>query len=340
MQLLSTQLTETSNLSKALVIGGENLLAETVKWWREQAPQTRLFNEYGPTETVVGCCVYEVTPETEWTGSIPIGRPIANTQLYILDAKQQPAPVGVAGELYIGGAGVGRGYLNRPELTAERYVPDPFTLEPGARLYRTGDLARYRAGGVIEYLGRLDQQVKVRGYRIELEEIEAVLGQHGAIQEAVVVAREDEPGDKQLVAYLVADAEAALAVEQQNQNETTVEHVASWEQVFNESYRQGEIADPSFNITGWNSSYTGEAIPAEEMRVWVEDTVAQIRKLQPRRVLELGCGTGLLLFRLAGECERYCGTDFSAVALKYVEQQIAEHFPELSQVELRQRSAD
>ena len=135
VQLLASQLAEqpAEPLSQALVIGGENLLAETVKWWREQWPQTRLFNEYGPTETVVGCCVYEVQPETEWTGSIPIGRPIANTQLYILDAKGQPVPVGVAGELYIGGAGVGRGYLNRPELTAERYVPDRFSVAAGAR---------------------------------------------------------------------------------------------------------------------------------------------------------------------------------------------------------------
>src|SRR5215213_889540 len=197
VQLLASQLGEqpAEQLSQALVIGGENLLAETVKWWREQSPQTRLFNEYGPTETVVGCCVYEVQPETDWTGSIPIGKPIANTQLYILDAKSLLAPLGFVGELYIGGAGVGRGYLNRPELTAERFVPDRFSVAAGARLYRTGDLARYRSDGVIEYLGRMDQQVKVRGYRIEPEEIEAVLTQHEAIQEAVVIAREDVPGD-------------------------------------------------------------------------------------------------------------------------------------------------
>ncbi|MEN3329190.1 MAG: hypothetical protein V7638_3997 [Acidobacteriota bacterium] len=333
-------LAETRNLSHAFVIGGENLLAETVKWWREQSSQTRLFNEYGPTETVVGCCVYEVQPETDWTGSIPIGRPIANTQLYILDAKQRLAPLGCAGELYIGGAGVGRGYLNRADLTAERFLPDPFSRERGARLYRTGDLARYRSDGVLEYLGRMDQQVKVRGYRIEPGEIEAVLTQHEAIQEAVVIAREDVPGDKQLVAYVVADADAALAVEQQNQNESTSEHIESWEQVFNETYRQGDIADPALNVTGWNNSYNGDPIPAEEMREWVDDTVAQIRKLKPRRVLELGCGTGLLLFRLAGECERYCGSDFSYVALKYIQEQISQHLPEWRHVELRQRTAD
>ncbi len=210
VQLLATQLAAqpVEQLSQALVIGGENLLAETVKWWREQSPQTKLFNEYGPTETVVGCCVYEVQPETEWTGSIPIGRPITNTQLYILDAKGQPAPVGIAGELYIGGAGVCRGYLNRPELTAERFVPDPFNTEPGARLYRTGDVARYRAGGVIEYLGRLDQQVKVRGFRIEPGEIEAVLSRHPNVREAVVVVR-SEDDEKRLVAYVCGELEAA-----------------------------------------------------------------------------------------------------------------------------------
>jgi amino acid adenylation domain-containing protein/non-ribosomal peptide synthase protein (TIGR01720 family) len=197
-----------SQLSVSLVIGGENLLAEQAKWWREEQPQIRLFNEYGPTETVVGCCIYEVQPETEWTGSVPIGKPIANTQHYILDAKAQPAPVGIAGELYIGGAGVARGYLNRPDLTAERFVPDPFCGAPGARMYRTGDEARYRAGGVIEYLGRLDQQVKLRGFRIELGEIEAVLCQHPNVREAVVVVR-GEAEEKRLFAYVCGELESA-----------------------------------------------------------------------------------------------------------------------------------
>ena len=159
-----------------MVIGGEALFAEDVQYWQEQFSETRLINEYGPTETVVGCCVYEVRGDE--AGAVPIGRPISNTELYVLDGAQELVPVGVKGELYIGGAGVARGYLGRAELTAERFVPNPFGSEVGARLYRTGDVARYLADGNLEYLGRADQQVKIRGYRIELGEIEAVLSEH------------------------------------------------------------------------------------------------------------------------------------------------------------------
>jgi acyl carrier protein len=139
--------------------------------------------------------------------SVPIGRPIANTQVYILDAQLQPVPIGVAGELYTGGDGLARGYLNRPELTAERFMPDPFSEDPAARLYKIGDLARYRKDGAIEFLGRIDNQVKIRGFRIELGEVESVLGRHPAVEETVVIALEDMPGDKRLVAYVVASHE-------------------------------------------------------------------------------------------------------------------------------------
>ena len=196
---------------EAFVIGGEELPAGTVQLWRELQPQVRLINEYGPTETVVGCVVYEIPPTAEAEGSIPIGRPIANTQVYLLDAQREPVPIGVVGEIYIGGAGVARGYLNRPELTAERFIHDPFSAEPSARLYRTGDLGRYRADGNIEFLGRNDFQVKVRGYRIELGEIESQLLGYGGISEAVVVAREDAPGEKRLVAYVVRASESGDA---------------------------------------------------------------------------------------------------------------------------------
>ena len=204
LELLSQQLSpqEIAEMTKTFVIGGENLSAEKLRMWREFAPSTRLINEYGPTETVVGCCVYEVQPGDPASGTVPIGRPIANTQLYVLDSDLQPVALGETGELYIGGAGVARGYWNRPELTRERFVPDPFSGQPDARLYKSGDLARYRPDGTLECLGRADNQVKVRGYRIELGEIEATLAGHAGVQSCAVLAREDDPGNQQLVAYV------------------------------------------------------------------------------------------------------------------------------------------
>ncbi len=212
LALLSAQLTSTEvdGLTSVLVVGGENLLAETSSFWQRNAPSTRIFNEYGPTETVVGCCVHELVESDKHKSSIPIGRPIANTEIYILDAHQQVVPIGVTGEIYIGGEGLARGYLKRPDLTAERFIPHPYSSAEGARLYRTGDVGRYLATGEIEYLGRVDGQVKVRGYRIELGEVEAVLSEHPAVEAAVVVTREDAPGDRRLVAYVVR--RAALAV--------------------------------------------------------------------------------------------------------------------------------
>ncbi|MGK5671562.1 amino acid adenylation domain-containing protein [Micromonospora sp. URMC 106] len=195
--------------TRVFVIGGENLRADQVALWRDHATGTRLVNEYGPTETVVGCAVYEVGPDTARTGSVPIGRPIANTTLYVLDDRLDPVPVGVTGELYVGGAGVARGYLNRPGLTAERFLPDPFAAEGGRRLYRTGDLARWRPDGVLEFLGRADGQVKLRGFRIEPGEVEAALRRLRPDCDVAVVLRRDDPDDPRLVAYLTGDADPA-----------------------------------------------------------------------------------------------------------------------------------
>ena len=213
LELLNQQVgpSEAAGITRAFVIGGEALTAESLRVWRESAPATRLINEYGPTETVVGCCIYEVRPEDPASGPVPIGRPIANTELYVLDEALQPVATGAMGELYIGGAGVARGYLNRPEITRERFLPDPFSGRPGARLYKTGDLARYRDDGVLEYLGRVDDQVKVHGYRIELGEIEATLASQPQVRSCTVLLREDVPGTKQLVGYVVPRAGAAPA---------------------------------------------------------------------------------------------------------------------------------
>jgi amino acid adenylation domain-containing protein len=184
----------------ALVVGGEALSGAAVRGWREAQGWTRIFNEYGPTEATVGCCVYEVGRECEgeW---VPIGRPLGNFRSYVLDEGMEPVGVGMKGELYIGGAGLARGYLKRADLTAERFVPDPYGVA-GDRLYRTGDQVRWRADGELEYLGRIDQQVKLRGYRVELGEIEAALVGQESVAQAVVVLREDRPGDQRLVAYV------------------------------------------------------------------------------------------------------------------------------------------
>jgi len=184
---------------KTLIVGGEACPASVVQRW---AAGRRLINEYGPTETTVVASMYPCDPQEE--GDPPIGRPIANTRIYILDGERQPVPIGAVGELYIGGVGVARGYRNRPDLTAERFLKDPFSGEPEARMYRTGDLGRWRADGNIEYVGRGDDQVKIRGYRIELGEIETQLRRHPTVNEAVVMAREDRPGEKRLVAYVTA----------------------------------------------------------------------------------------------------------------------------------------
>ncbi len=183
---------------QTLVIGGEALFGQNLSFWQTYAPNTKLVNHYGPTEAVVGCCTYQISGPIK--GKVPIGRPIANVQLYILDQHHQPMPIGVPGELYIGGAGVARGYLNRPELSQQKFIPNPFG---SGQLYKSGDLVRYLADGNIEFLGRIDTQVKIRGYRIELGEIETLLTDHPLVQESVVIAREDQPGDKRLVAYII-----------------------------------------------------------------------------------------------------------------------------------------
>jgi acyl-coenzyme A synthetase/AMP-(fatty) acid ligase/acyl carrier protein len=204
--LIEAGLIESSeHVARVMLVGGEAI--DKSLWMALcRGQRTRVFNVYGPTECTVDSTLCQIQDRFETPA---IGRPIANVQVYLLDNRMRTVPIGVPGEIHIGGHGLARGYLNRPELTAEKFIANPFSPDPASRLYRTGDLARYLADGNIEFLGRIDDQVKVRGYRIELGEIEAVLGQHPAIQQAVVLAREDSPGDKRLVAYTVAAAGSA-----------------------------------------------------------------------------------------------------------------------------------
>jgi amino acid adenylation domain-containing protein/non-ribosomal peptide synthase protein (TIGR01720 family) len=218
-----------------LLAGGDILSVSHVQKFLQTVENCQLINGYGPTENTTFTCCYQIPKSLSPAFSVPIGRPIANTQIYILDQYLQPVPVGVPGELHIGGAGLARGYLNRPELTNEKFIPNPFVgaglvnnlcpeqttsgqnPPPNSRLYKTGDLVRYLPDGNIEYLGRIDNQVKIRGFRIELGEIEAILSQHPQVQTAVAIVREDTPGDKRLVAYIVAPAEATPATNELRQ---------------------------------------------------------------------------------------------------------------------------
>ena len=195
---------------RRLILGGEASRCEWISNLQKYAADCRIFNHYGPTETTVGVLTYpvgDVLPASV-SGTLPLGRPLPNSQIYILDAQQQPVPVGVPGQLYIGGSGVARGYWNRPEQTTERFTANWFGNHPEDRMYRTGDRARYLPDGNIEFLERVDQQVKIRGFRIELGEIESILSEHEAVREVKVTAREDVPGDKRLVAYIVPEGKS------------------------------------------------------------------------------------------------------------------------------------
>jgi amino acid adenylation domain-containing protein len=290
-----------------------------------------VWNVYGPTETTIWSAIWRV----DRGDNVVIGKPIARTQLYVLDERAQLVPEGVAGELYIGGLGLARGYRGRSDLTAEKFVPNPYSARAGARMYRTGDLVRRLPNGDIEYIARVDNQVKLRGFRIELGEIEAALEAHPSISEAVVAVHEDSRGDKRLIAYVIPNAGA-----QPEQTAAQLAEITSqWQMAWDETYAGGSgQTDPALNLAGWNSSYTGAPIPPEEMQQWVDQTVARIRGLNPKRVLEIGCGTGLLLARIAPHAEEYWATDFSSNALRNVEQICAAR--KLAHVRLFQRAAD
>jgi amino acid adenylation domain-containing protein len=278
-------------------------------------------NGYGPTETTIFALTHRVTEATR--GAVPIGLPVNGTTVQLLDAAGRVVPRGVPGEISVGGAGVARGYLGSPDLTADRFRPDPSATTPGARRYRTGDRGRVGSSGAVAFLGRIDRQAKIRGFRVEPAEVEAALLAQPGVAQAVAGTPAGPDGERRLVAWVVpADGE----------REGTLR---GWADLFDQRiYGAERAADAAFDTTGWISTYTGTPIPDAEMRDWVTDTVDQVLARRPRAVLEPGCGTGLLLRRIAPFTQSYCGTDASQVALDRIRTDL-----DLPQVTLRRQDA-
>jgi amino acid adenylation domain-containing protein len=389
-----------------LLFGGEAVDPNAVRAVLQGgAPPMRLLHVYGPTENTSFSTWHQVDSVPERATTVPIGRAVAHSTAYVLGPSLNPVPAGVVGELYLGGHGVARGYHERAALNAERFVHDPFTpqtlLPADGKMFRTGDLVRWRGDGALEFVGRMDNQVKVRGYRVEPGEVEAALAAHPAVKEVVVHPYDDVTGTKRLIGYVVLKApgvrngddvadppRTTTATEQwlreaesrtqgagagaadipgpagnereaaelhehneHRSSDSAVKHVAQWRAVFDEHIYGGASGagdsehrrDPTFNIAGWLSSYTNRPIPAAQMREWLDGVVLQVLcggARSPGRVLDIGCGTGLLLFRLAPLASRYVGTDISRVALDHVRRQ-ADLLPEGSApLTLIERPAD
>ncbi|WP_379129610.1 amino acid adenylation domain-containing protein [Paenibacillus sp. sgz500958] len=290
-----------------------------------------LHNLYGPTEAAVEVSYYDCSEKLD-KEIVPIGKPIANVQLYVLDAYKNPVPYNVSGELYIAGVNLARGYYKREDLTREKFIPNHFSKYVKDRMYKTGDIVKLLPHGNISFIGRADNQVKLRGLRIELGEIEKVIQSHPSVKDNVVIAREGD-NDIRIVSYIVRDEN----YQKQDVSEDSKEQVTQWESIFDNAYNKEEtIQDFSLNTISWNSSYTGDKIEQPEMEEWLSDSVDIIKSLKPKKVLEVGCGTGMILFKIAPVCEEYVGVDLSRIGLEYIHSNLNDTM----NVRLYQKSAD
>ncbi len=300
---------------REVLVGGEQVSVDHMKRAMKLAPGTRLINVYGPTETTTFATAHTVTEASfEMCASVPIGKPIGNTSTFVLDENMRHVPMGIPGELYIGGSGLALGYSNDDELTRQRFVSANLGVGNRIRLYQTGDWVRWLPDGSLQFLGRKDKQIKLRGFRIELGEIEEALRGHEQVRDCAVRAW-GNGSEKRIVAYV----EEQPDFRESDGNQT--EHVSHWKTIFDEEVygdlnKGGE--NPGFNISGWRSAIDGTNFSTAEMREWLDDTISAVKHHNPSRILEIGCGTGMILFEIAPTCERYWATDYSSAVIEYV----------------------
>ncbi len=320
---------------KTLLTGASKCDPERFREVLRNGPPGRMVHVYGPTEATTFATAYTVADLAPDEATVPIGWPIANTTAYVLDEHKRLAPIGVPGQLFIGGPGVAAGYHRRPDLTATRFVASPF--RSGERLYATGDKVRRRPNGAIEFIGRFDDQVKIRGFRVEPDEIASTLLRHPAVQDAIVLVRKDGGEDDagRVVAYIVADP--AIDAGQDGDADVQRAIIGHWRSIYDAVIYAGvggQGTDARFEIAGWSDTATGAPLTHVEMAEQVDQAVERIRALGARRILEIGCGTGLLLHRLAPGAQRYVGTDISERALDHVRRTMRDS-GELDHVDLR-----
>lgn len=305
-----------------VVTAGEQLqVNRTLARLFGQLPNCRLHNQYGPSESHV-VSAYTLPDEVEnWPVLPPIGRAIDNTRLLILDPDLHEVNRGATGELLISGSCLATGYWRRDELTAQRFISHPAAL--GGIAYRSGDLVRMDDAGELHYLGRIDGQVKIRGHRVETGEIETRIRQHIDVSDCAVIASDASGGDRKLLAYLVLDARPREVADPRQQQQ-----LAQWQGIWDGTYQQpGASTDVGFDISGWNSSFDGRPLDIEHMRQWVAGTATRILAANPHRVLEIGAGTGLILFAVAPHCDYYHATDYSRASIARLEQNLAAATP-------------
>lgn len=313
-----------------VLCGGESLPAELAAELLKLSAE--LWNMYGPTETTIWSTVKQIKADG---GAITIGRPVNNTQVYILDTDRQLVAPGATGEIFIGGDGLAAGYLNQPELTKDRFIPNPFSTFPAERLYTTGDLGKFTADGEIICLGRADQQVKIRGHRIELGEIETLLSQQNGVKQSVVIAREDHPGDKRLVGYVVLS-------EEEEAKEIVPSWKDRWDTIYDMAAKSGQDQERSDQkidgilLEQWQDSEKLVQQAAE----WLHVSAERIKKLNAQHILEIGSGGGQLMFELAPFAESYVATDYAATAIEKLREKLDAQPGQWDHVTVRTNAAD